>query len=286
LEPKDLCDLSDYTYGVPVILVSQGRSGSGVTWDTLSNLAASHNESNWQHAVEATGGSTRGALRQLDKHADEHGKCWLQKILCERQSHNRNKVNNGKGKESAIFGTKWKPYREVMEHPRAQQALQWLAASPYIKVIYNERNPLDVTLSKYKHKELDYLAPHCYNTECQETAKKALGSLHIPPQTVLQSLKKAQRTINLARQSFASVAKLEVTYDTLYYGQGVVAEWARMLRFVGQAQKADALTLENIKTKITHLATHPPFRNQTIANYDEIEERLQGTEFAYLIEET
>lgn len=140
VDEADRCDLTDPQWGTPVVLVSYGRSGSSVTWDILSGLSSSGNpDSLWQHAREDTGGSSPSNLAQLNEHPLEHGKCWLETILCRSQHRNRERLESGHG-ISAVFGTKWKPYRSVLEHPRARQVFEWLADMPEIKIIYNERN--------------------------------------------------------------------------------------------------------------------------------------------------
>lgn len=101
---EDRCDLTDTQWGTPVIFLSYGRSRSSVTWDILSALATSSNPDGlWQHAFEDTGGGASTNLKQLEGHPKEHGKCWLETILCRLQARNRERVAKGRG--SAIYGT-------------------------------------------------------------------------------------------------------------------------------------------------------------------------------------
>ena len=76
------CDLSDDRWGVSVVFISFGRSGSSITWETMSNLASERG----QPAREDIGGSSKSASKELDAiKRKEHGKCWLERILCRRE---------------------------------------------------------------------------------------------------------------------------------------------------------------------------------------------------------
>lgn len=135
------CDLSDDRWGVSVVFISFGRSGSSITWETMSNLASERG----QPAREDIGGSSKSASKELDAiKRKEHGKCWLERILCRHQYNNRVAIQNGEGK-AEIIGTKWKPFLRAFNHTKSREALEWLAGNPYIKVVYNERNFLDGT---------------------------------------------------------------------------------------------------------------------------------------------
>lgn len=135
------CDLSDDRWGVPVILLSFGRSGSSITWETMGNLASARG----QPAREDIGGSSSSATKELNSiKPEEHGKCWLERIMCRHQYNNRWAIQRGEGK-AEIIGTKWKPFLKAFNHTKSREALEWLAGNPHIKVIFNERNFLDGT---------------------------------------------------------------------------------------------------------------------------------------------
>lgn len=106
------CDINDKEWGVPVILIGFGRSGSTVTWDTMTALAS---EEEGQTSVEAAGSGQMGALGQLQQFPHEHGKCWMERILCALQKRNRRNVRKG-GSRSSIYGTKWKASLRVFSH--------------------------------------------------------------------------------------------------------------------------------------------------------------------------
>lgn len=106
-----MCDLTNASYGVPAILVGFGRSGTSVTWDTLASLTSQ--PAHGQKSIEATGSGQSGALAQLQDFPHEHGKCWMERILCELQRKNRQRK---RGKKSAIYGTKWKASLRLFAH--------------------------------------------------------------------------------------------------------------------------------------------------------------------------
>ena len=265
------CDLTDYTWGVPVILLSYGRSGSSVTWDTLSNLVGGPRP---QKAREETGANPKATLRLLDEHGTEHGKCWIEGILCRLQAEAKAKGRRG------IYGTKWKPYASSLRHERAQQAIAWLAATPAVRVIYNERNLLDVAISRFKHGEIKVTA-HCYDAACQQ--QNAIGNLTIPPAVLLKSLDKYQNSTRFVRQSLKDVPLFHVTYESLYYSNKAAWHWQRLLQFVGAKDVGRRVSLADIQSKITHFATHAKSRNETLSNYAEIAHALRDTEFEKLL---
>ena len=102
-QPWHGCNLTDFYYGYPVILISFGRSGSTVTWDTMSALTSPRRG---QKSAESTGRNTDLSLEPLEKmNQTEHGKCWMHRILCDHQEENRKLTKAGQGK-SKIIGTK------------------------------------------------------------------------------------------------------------------------------------------------------------------------------------
>lgn len=140
-KPWETCDLRDDRFGVNVVFMSFGRSGSSITWETMSNLASERG----QPAREDIGGSSESAYKELESiNPKEHGKCWLERILCQHQYNNRVAMKEKRGK-AEIIGTKWKPFLRSFNHTKSREALEWLAGNPHIKVIFNERNFLDGT---------------------------------------------------------------------------------------------------------------------------------------------
>lgn len=310
---EDVCDLTNPKYGTPVLLISLGRSGSSVTWDTLASLAQESNvlkvnmtleatttTSTWQSALERTGNGIDSNLELLNRYPDEHGKCWLQGVTCQLQFENRRR-----GGGSVIFGTKFKPFEPVLQHPRVQQALEWLeyaAANQSdcngIKVVYNQRNPLDVAISKIKHLDLGKALPnHCKDIKCQERAANVAGmaNYQIDTKRLYKSIVKNVRFSVLIQEYLARIPHVQVQYERLYSNAAgvirneteetmMVREWHRVLRFVGATDVADRLTSsDQIHAHIQHVATHPEQRNQSVSNYAEVAKMLEGTEYEDLL---
>lgn len=105
------CDLKNMSFGIPTILVGFGRSGTSVTWDTLASITSY--PFHGQKSVEETGSGQNGALEQLKEFPHEHGKCWMERIMCELQHKNRERKP---GRVSAIYGTKWKASLRLFAH--------------------------------------------------------------------------------------------------------------------------------------------------------------------------
>ena len=109
-EKWETCDLSDDRWGVSVVLISFGRSGSSITWETMSNLASERG----QPAREDIGGSSTSAFKELNSiRPEEHGKCWLERILCRHQYNNRVAIQQGEGKAEVRISKK----RQVCPEP-------------------------------------------------------------------------------------------------------------------------------------------------------------------------
>lgn len=166
---------------------------------------------------------------------------------------------------------------------------------------HTTRYSLDVSISKIKHDELDHLPNHCHDEACLELAAAAWGdNYNISLYRLQKSLVKNSRFTRLIRQHLTRIPHVEIHYEQLYYNnyyyyyaanqqgradddEAMVNEWRKALEFVGAHDVANALDFHVIQSKITHMATHPPFRNQTLANYPQVEALLRGTEFEALL---
>ncbi len=150
------CKLSnDDDLPKPVILMARGRSGSSVTWDTVSELMGQRNI-----AWELTGGNRNSSLAFFDSLAardldiststnHHHGYDWAVNHLCLLQQHHQDLSN------STIVGFQWKPFTSSFDHEYAVEGLRYIAAqqNPPIKVIYLTRNCIDKKISNLRHKE-------------------------------------------------------------------------------------------------------------------------------------
>jgi len=77
-------DESDPHAPLPVILISTGRAGSSVTWDTVTRLVGRANV-----AFEYTGGNRTKSQIFFDSIDPEVGDQWASLHLCEIQAHER-----------------------------------------------------------------------------------------------------------------------------------------------------------------------------------------------------
>lgn len=274
------CDLREKYFGYPVILISFGRSGSTVTWDTMSSLASPRRG---QKSAESTGRNTHYSLEPLKKmDQSEHGKCWMQRILCEHQEENRYLTKAGKGK-SKIIGTKWKPFLVAFNHTKSREALQWIADTPYIKVVYSERNPLDITISRFKH-EAFQVASHCFDEKCKKDHASHNKDLMIPFDFLWGSMTNLTQETAQVKQILdeLGVERVEVSYERLYYANDA-EEWMKIFRYLGVGPRKN-LTKADVLSKIEHVETHPASRHDAIGNYEAVEAALNETEFAkYLV---
>lgn len=275
-QPWHNCDLTETYYGIPVILISFGRSGSTVTWDTMTTLASPRRG---QKSSESTGRNTHTSLEPLIRmNQTEHGKCWMQRILCDHQEENRKLTKAGKGK-SKIIGTKWKPFLVAFNHTKSREALEWIADMPFIKVIYSERNPLDITISRYKHIAYD-VPSHCFGEECKKEHESHNQDLVLPFDYMWTSMSNLTEESTAVKQILNEydVDRVEVTYERLYYSRGA-EEWMKIFRYL-QAGPQQNLTKAQVFAKIEHVETHPKSRQDAIANYVQVEAALNETDFA------
>jgi len=120
----------------PVILMALGRSGSSVTWDTLARLSGDATI-----AHEITGGNQEASLDYFNDIKDHINEKWASLRLCNIQRYYMDKSKND-GKNYAMVGFQWKPYKKTFDHHYANDGLRRLA-DDRSKVIYLTRNPLD-----------------------------------------------------------------------------------------------------------------------------------------------
>lgn len=272
------CDLRERELGIPTILITFGRSGSSVTWDTVASLAS---DGHGQKGVEATGSGAGQSMKVLTRYPYEHGKCWLERILCDLQGANRRKKENRK-KISTIYGTKWKVAGGPFSHRKTLEALQWVAANSHIKIIHLTRNMLDVTISRYKHETHTTLNAHCVREDCAE--QQIVRNMILPLNYLWTSLRGMKDSLRVVAQQLnvSGASYVDVTYEQLYYASNA-NEWMRVFEFIGLESLSRNLTLQAVQERTKLKATHPENRTESLANHDEIIEALRGTEFEDLL---
>lgn len=97
---------------VPAILMALGRSGSSITWDTLSRLAG-EGESTVAH--EITGGNKEKSIAYFDNIKDHISDRWATLRLCNIQRYYLGK-SGGKKNAYSLVGFQWKPYKASFDH--------------------------------------------------------------------------------------------------------------------------------------------------------------------------
>lgn len=144
---------------------------------------------------------------------------------------------------------------------------------------------LDVSVSRYKHEVFGDLNSHCKSDTC--AANHTATSLAMPTDTLVGFLTTLDHgRVYVARQlDVFRVPHVEVKYEKLYYAP-TAHEWKRLLRFVGvnfSKNQDNNLTMKQVEQHMHYVATHPPVRNVTLTNYDEIVKNLKGTKWEPLL---
>lgn len=279
------CDLTDLRWGTPTILISLGRSGSTATWQLMSAMTGDHTFP----ATEDTGSSTAMSIRIFDevfgRVGDGNGKCWVQELLCRHQGSNR--ARDGGGRPMAgLYGFKWKPYSATFGSARSAQALAWLSRNPHVKVVRNVRNPLDVIISRYKHRDRSVVA-HCAagDDACSDSHKTAKPTLPTKGGRLVRLIDEIEEESNAAGRLLdeLDVPHLDVKYEDLYFAPDIAIEWRRVFKFLGVGPSEDDgnLTSSILAMRMEHQATsnHSTPIREKVQNYVEVEDALRGTEY-------
>jgi hypothetical protein len=275
----DDCDLVDDRYGTPTILMSLGRSGSSVTWQLMSGMTGNHTF----RATEDTGSSTERSHRLFDDFLESgiDGKCWIQEFLCRHQEDNRARVRDGLP-YAGLYGFKWKPYASTFGSIRSVEALDWLSRNPHVKVVHNVRNPLDVIISRYKHRDRS-VAAHCGvgDDACSESHRNAKPTLSTKEGRLIHLIDDIVDETDGADRLLDShrVPHVDVSYERLYLVDDIAVEWRRLFSFLGVGPTDERLTSADLISRMEHQATSDRSIRDKIRNYDEVEEILRGTEY-------
>ena len=260
---------------VPVIFIINGRSGSEATWSTLSTLAGS------ESAIgEHTGENKVKAMDFLGGVTEEAGAWWVTKHLCQFAHAQCDKP---------LSAFKWKPFVDSFQLPAAQGMLKKIATfnQPRIKVIFMTRNPLDVLISKAKHKKAKKgkIGDHCAidDEECVERMKKAGSGLQLPTQSLLNDLKDSLDAFKFFEDTFEemNIAHVKTTYEDLY-NRDDADEWMKIFRYLGRGPTKN-LTMQDVSGSFALAPTFQRNHNESLANYVEVRDLLMGTDFEKLL---
>ncbi len=288
----DRCQF-DVNGPVPGILMALGRSGSSVTWDTLSRLA---DDGDATVAYEITGGNQAKSRKYFDEIGDHIGDRWASLKLCNIQRYHleRSKKN---GAHYSLVGFQWKPYKATFNHHYAVDGLRRVAEER-LKVIYLTRNPLDRYISNLRHQGFvhsDEIPAHCEvnNEDCIKRHKEHSKSITINVEDE-ESRKKFKNTLESSIQADAmietrlkelNVEHVHVTYENLFDGEASdedeAKEWEKVLNFLGYPRPG--LTFKDVRARFQLASTHEKSHRMSIANFDDVQAVLKGTKYEKLL---
>lgn len=302
----------------PVIIMSLGRSGSSITWDTMSALTGKRNI-----AAEITGGNPQSSKLFFDNlETDEAFRPftnWTIQYLCHVQREGR----RSDIVDAGIAGFQWKPFASSWDSTYAIEGLKSIAQTqkhididdddsenenkhwPTVKVVYLMRNPLDRKVSNLRHSNSKHvnatgkqdgdkkiISPHCPvgDTKCIEMHSKFDSNIVFPTgPELIRWLRSARNQDQRIHQSLDKlhIPFVEVTYSKLYGNhiysdQDSAKEWMKLFRHLGVGPMKD-LKMDDVRAAFSMASTHKKSRNETISNFEEVRDTLIGTDFEYLL---
>lgn len=240
---------------VPVILLTQGRSGSSSIWQVMGSLTGEDTP-----AFEYTGSDSPKSNKFLKRVDDDDNGNFVLKYMCRQQD---------KYPSAGVVGFKWKPFPEAFFHKKSRMALEMVAGSHSIKVVRSQRNILDRALSVYKHRTDEAPAAHCAvdDEECIEQHKRAGLGLQVPVDDLMERLEAEWHKENEVDRLLQElgVPHVKVSFEKLFTssdGNDISKEWARILTFLGF--DASHLTPELVEKAMKHAATSNADHKETI----------------------
>eukprot|EP00934_Nitzschia_sp_Nitz4_P007979 Nitzschia sp. Nitz4//scaffold67_size101165//68176//69237//NITZ4_004534-RA/size101165-processed-gene-0.116-mRNA-1//-1//CDS//3329556489//7969//frame0 len=270
----------------PVILMSQGRSGSHTIWRTLGVLSGLETEPH-----EYTGSNADQSKVFFESNEVVQNPNWIVNRLCHKQWNVL--IRHPKPHASSSFvGFMWKPYKQDMDRPIVRQGLDVLrdlaqSGNPLelVRIIRSSRNPLDVYLARVKHKNYN-LGSHCHSEKCVNDHVEASHNVTIDPQEALEDI---QYTI--AEESYVDqlldqigLSAVHTTYDELFYPESPESgstEWNHVLQYL---DKPSANSWEDINGAMQMKSTtRSRSHRDLIANFEEIRSVLQLADLAHLL---
>ena len=261
----------------PVIFIVNGRSGSDATWATLSTLAGGASG-----IGEHTGENEVKAMDFLGRMTEAEGKWWVTEHLCQFAHHQCDKP---------LSAFKWKPFVDSWKLPAAQGMLKQIASfdQPRIKVIFMMRNPLDVLISKAKHKKSrqshKLIMAHCEakDEECIAKQKMMGTGLTLPTDYLLRNLEDSFAALQVFAGTLEemNIEHVKTTYEDLY-NRDDAEEWMKIFKYLGRGPSKD-LTMVNVTDAFALAPTFQKNHNESLANYAEVRDLLTGSEFEELL---
>jgi hypothetical protein len=259
---------------LPVVLITLGRSGSSSIWQVMGNLTGQVTP-----IEELTGSSSTQSTEFFSKLDPNDDGNWALDYMCEKQEV---------FPQAGMVGFKWKPFGDSFFSEPSVAALKKIAksANPQIKVVRSKRNLLDRAISVYKHRSRDGAPAHCSvgDVDCIEKHKKAMLGLEVPVDKLVDQLTTEHNEEERVDQLLLDlgVPHVKVSFEKLYYGEGIAQEWMNIFEFLGVGP-SDDLRVGTVEAVMEHAVIGNPFHNQTLANYEEVQSALMGTQFERLL---
>jgi len=216
--------------------------------------------------------------------SEEEGAWWVTEHLCEFTRRYCNKP---------VVGFKWKPFVDSWNLPATQGMLKKIASfdEPKIKVIFMTRNPLDVLISKQKHKTQgagaarEGVKAHCKPDEedCIKLHAAFGKGLTLPSNGLIKKLQESTDAFDLFDTSLRDmgITYLRTSYEKLYDSEDA-EEWMRIFKFLGRGPTHN-LTLDRVTETLPFVQTSPKTHLESLSNFAEIQSVLNGTDFEKLL---
>jgi len=266
---------------IPIILMSLGRSGSSVTWDTISKMTGEASA-----MYEWTGQTMEQSKLFFDSINPKVGSQWAREHLCQ--------IQKSRSKDAGVVAFQWKPYFKTINHPYAISALKDIGSStsPLIRIIFLTRNPIDRQISNLRHVQSEKLKKseaHCLvnDEECLRKHKESIkdGVALMVGTPLLKSLEANRRNNKQLEDQLTkyNVQYLHVSYENLY-GSENANEWMKIFAFLGKGP-TKGLTMDEVRGNFTYAATTSVSREASILNFNRVREDLRGTDFYDLLYE-
>ena len=223
---------------LPVILMSLGRSGSSITWDTMSALTGKRSR-----AYEISGGNQFTSKIFFDDLGEDPNMThdWAVDRLCFIQKH-RDDVQG-----AGIAGFQWKPYMSSFDLEYAVEGLKKIAShqNPPIRIVYLTRNPIDRKISNLRHEgsksSSTAIAAHCAVGDDACIKKHAAfdqGIIFPVGKELLKWLRFAVSSDNKIKDRLRDmkVKFIHVSYEKLYNADDA-GEWMRKVLASGSVRE-------------------------------------------------
>lgn len=272
------------------ILISKGRSGSSVLWDTLSRLSGDATV-----AHEVTGGN-RNSSREFFENVNQQVD-WATKRLCNIQRKYMHDEKKGQLKY-ALVGFQWKPFHTTFDHPMAIAGMK-VVSDQNFKVIHLTRNPLDRYLSNLKHRGKQHskeVPAHCKTDDLpciknHETQAKGISielSTGEEKEAFIEHLRESRNSAKVYEERLDTfgIKHIHVYYEALFDHEArdeyLADEWMRIFKFLGIGPQND-LTMGDVRNSFEYASTSPKSHKEIISNFKEVKKVLSGTDLIDLL---